>query len=176
MAIVCSKNLYCLPACKISSELLAMSGRWFAEMVTTPPILVCTLFCHITLPLHPSRAGVYLSTLGIWTWPLTYFGQGNIRKCDTSETSKVLAHWGLPSFSIFEVLSQPTWDARPVFLHIRVWDLPENRTQPRPSKTKASMLPLADQIQPKCPLVQPKLRMIFTEKSLTIDLMIENPN
>lgn len=59
---------------------------------------------------------------------------------------KVLAYWGLSSLAIFGILSQFLW--RSPCLHTGGWDLLENGTESRPSRTEVSKLQLTDQIQP----------------------------
>lgn len=60
---------------------------------------------------------------------------------------KVLAYWGLSSLAIFGILSQLLWRRSPC-LHTGEWNLLENRTDSRLTRTEVSKLQLTDQIQP----------------------------
>ena len=162
MASICTKNLYCLPALKINLKLLTMCSRVSAKMVMTPSIHVHTPSPWLYHSSHQDIESVSLpveSGLG----HMIHFGQWNIRNCDTSETCKVFAYWGLPSLAIFGTLNHPPW--RCPCLYIGEWDLLENGAELRSSRPEVSKLQLADLMQPAmCFSTTGAIKTIFIEK------------
>lgn len=124
------KHFYCLPPCKINSELLAIPSLYAYSVpydFTTPANKRWNLFFH-----------PWNLALVIWLALVN----GALEKCDISKTYKVFAYWDLPSLATFGLLSQPM--RRSPCFHPGEWDLLESGAEPwalEPSSANSSHRP-----------------------------------